>query len=156
MRQLFLDCDGVMADFDSYFETSFGHPSRNFEEKHGANKFWENLQNHDDFYNRLPLMPDAMELFNAVKHLNPTILTGLPNGDWAEPQKRTWGARHFPQTTMICCLSKNKRDHMKPGDVLVDDWLRYRDLWVDAGGIFIHHTSAEKTLILLREYFDFE
>lgn len=154
MRRLFLDCDGVLADFDWYFEQAFGHPARSFEEKHGANKFWENLEHHEDFYNRLPLMPDAMELFEAVKHLDPSILTGLPQGDWGEPQKRTWGTRHFPDTTMICCLSKNKRDHMKPGDVLVDDWLRYRDLWVEAGGIFIHHKSAKESIEALREYFE--
>ncbi len=37
MRQLFLDLDGVLGDFDSYFESTFGHPARNFEEKHGEN-----------------------------------------------------------------------------------------------------------------------
>lgn len=154
MINLYLDLDGVLGDFDTYFENCFGHPARSFEEKYGSNKFWENLEGHEDFYNRLPLMPDAMELFEAVKHLNPSILTGLPRGDWAEPQKRMWGARHFPYTTMICCLSINKRDHMKPGDVLVDDWTRYRDRWEEAGGIFIHHTSAKQSIAALREYFE--
>lgn len=35
---------------------------------------------------------------------------------------------------------------MKPGDVLVDDNLKYRELWETAGGVFIHHTSAEQTI----------
>lgn len=64
------------------------------------------------------------------------------------------GARHFPDTTMICCLSKNKRDYMKPGDVLVDDWTRYRPLWEEAGGIFIHHKSAKESIEALRKYFE--
>jgi hypothetical protein len=149
-----LDCDGVLADFDGYFESVFAMPPRLLENKHGTKRFWANLQSHDDFYNKLPLMPDAMELFEAVKHLNPAILTGLPVGDWAEPQKRTWGARNFPETKMICCLSKDKRDHMKPGDVLVDDWPKYQHLWEEAGGIFILHKSAKQSIEALKEYFE--
>lgn len=154
MRQLFLDCDGVLANFDLYAEKVFGLPPRQFEDTHGQKRFWVDLQAHEDFYNKLPLMPDAMELFEAVKDLMPIILTGLPLGDWAEPQKRKWGARHFPHTTMICCMSKDKRNHMKPGDVLVDDFLKYRPLWEEAGGIFIHHTSAKTSIEALKEYFD--
>ncbi len=154
MRQLFLDCDGVMADFDTYSEAEvFGFPPRQAEERIGTEAFWKALESHEDFYNKLPLMPDAMELFLAVEHLNPIILTGLPLGEWAESQKRKWGNRHFPTTTMICCLSKDKRDHMKSGDVLVDDFLKYRDLWEGAGGIFIHHTSAKASIEALKEYF---
>jgi hypothetical protein len=35
---------------------------------------------------------------------------------------------------------------MHPGDILVDDYLKYRHLWEEAGGVFIHHTSASNTL----------
>lgn len=151
MPQLFLDCDGVLADFDTYAEQIFGLPPRKAEEKHGAKRFWADLRSHEGFYSKLPLMSDAMELFESVKHLNPIILTGLPLGDWAEPQKREWGAKHFPRTKMICCLSKDKRNHMQPGDVLVDDFLKYKHLWEEAGGIFVHHTSASSSIAKLQE-----
>lgn len=35
----------------------------------------------------LDWMPDGRELWDGVAHLQPTILTGLPMGNWAEPQK---------------------------------------------------------------------
>jgi hypothetical protein len=35
---------------------------------------------------------------------------------------------------------------MKPGDVLIDDYIAYQDLWEDAGGVFILHTSARDSL----------
>ena len=35
---------------------------------------------------------------------------------------------------------------MNPGDVLVDDYLRYRELWEKAGGIFIHHVSVKESI----------
>jgi hypothetical protein len=146
MRQLFLDCDGVLADFDTYFEETFGSHPRKHEANHGTKRFWVDLHSHPDFYFKLPLMPDAVELYEAVKHYNPIILTGLPVGNWAEPQKLRWGAKHFPGTKMICCASKDKRNYMKPGDVLVDDWAKYKHLWEEAGGIFILHTSAAESL----------
>jgi hypothetical protein len=31
----------------------------------------------------------------------------------------------------------------------VDDYLKYRSRWEEAGGIFIHHTSALSTLAAL-------
>jgi hypothetical protein len=33
-----------------------------------------------------------------------------------------------------------------PGDVLVDDLLKYRHLWEEAGGVFVHHRTARDTL----------
>lgn len=149
--QLFLDCDGVIADFDTLAETIFGLPPRRAEGILGAERFWCDLRSHEGFYENLPLMPDARELFDAVEHLNPIILTGLPLGDWAEPQKRAWGAKNFPSTKMICCASKDKRNHMYPGDVLVDDWPKYRELWEEAGGVFVLHTSAKESIAKLKE-----
>ncbi len=43
-------------------------------------------------------------------------------------------------------MARDKRLHMTTGDILVDDTLKHRHLWEDAGGIFIHHTSAAETL----------
>ena len=148
--QLFLDCDGVLADFDRVAEQVFGMPSRQAEQKLGPKQFWRKLRNHEDFYGSLPLLPDARKLFDAVQHLNPVILTGCPLGGWAEGQKHRWAAVHFPGTRMITCMAREKRMHMKPGDVLVDDYLKYKAMWEDAGGIFIHHTSAEDTIAELK------
>jgi hypothetical protein len=155
-KQLFLDCDGVLADFDSYAEKIFGLPPRKAEELHGKKRFWADLQSHPDFYFNLPLMPGARELYEAVKHLNPIILTGLPLGDWAEPQKRRWAEKYFPGVRVICCASVDKRLHMKPGDVLVDDWPKYRHLWEEAGGVFILHRSVEESIDGLSQLFPIE
>lgn len=149
-RQLFLDCDGVLANFDARAEEVFGEHPRVAERRIGTPEFWRLLRETDAFYAQLPLMPDARELFVAVEHLDPIILTGCPLGGWAEPQKHAWAAAHFPGVRIITTMSVNKRDHMQPGDVLVDDYLKYRDLWEGAGGIFVHHTSAENSIADLR------
>jgi hypothetical protein len=70
-----------------------------------------------------------MQLYGAVKHLDPIILTGLPRGNWAADQKMRWTAKHFPGVRMITCMARDKRNHAREGDVLVDDMEKYRHLW---------------------------
>lgn len=149
--QLYLDCDGVLADFDRAATELLGSTPRMFEKRYGLPTFWKRLAAHGDFYGTLPLMADAMRLFDAVRHLNPIILTGLPRGDWAAPQKVRWAAEHFPGTRIITCMAAAKRKHAREGDILVDDTLKYRDLWEGAGGTFVHHRNAEATIAALHE-----
>ena len=154
MRQLYLDCDGVLADFDKGATAVLGLPPRAFEKRHGLGRFWQKLSTAPDFYFSLPLMDDAMELFDAVRHLDPVILTGLPRGNWAADQKVRWAAKHFPGTRIITTMARDKRNHAKAGDVLVDDQMRHAHLWEEAGGIFIHHRDVDETLAKLGEYFE--
>lgn len=155
-RQLYLDADGVLADFDKGATALLGLPPRAYEKKHGIGRFWQKIATAPDFYFSLPLMPDAMELFEAVRHLNPIILTGLPRGNWAADQKVRWAAQHFPGTRIITTMARDKRNHAKEGDVLVDDQLKHRHLWEEVGGIFIHHQNAADTLERLAMYFPIE
>ncbi len=150
--QIFLDLDGVLADFDRGAATIFKMPPKEYENKFGPGRFWKKLATTDDFYNSLELMPDAMQLYDAVKHLDPIILTGLPIGKWAEPQKRTWAQRHFPEVQVITTSARHKHKFCSPGDVLVDDRDKYRDLWEEAGGLFIHHRSANESIEELRKH----
>jgi len=144
--QLYLDCDGVLADFDRAATELLGMPPRAYEKRHGLAAFWHELARHPDFYGTLPLMPDAMELFDAVRHLDPVILTGLPRGNWAAPQKVRWAEQHFPQTRILTVMAVDKRRHCVTGDILVDDQLRHAHLWEQAGGIFVQHRDAASTL----------
>jgi deoxypyrimidine-specific 5' nucleotidase type C protein (NT5C) len=149
--QLYLDCDGVLADFDRGATELLGMPPRAFEKQRGIGAFWQELARHPDFYGTLPLMPDAMRLFEAVRQLNPVILTGLPRGKWAAPQKVRWAAEHFPGTRILTVMAINKRNHAQQGDILVDDQLKHAHLWAEAGGIFVHHIDAENTVARLAE-----
>ena len=152
-RRLYLDADGVLADFDKGATAVLGLHPRAYEKRHGLGRFWQKLATAPDFYFGLPLMPDAMALFDAVKHLHPVILTGLPRGNWAADQKVRWAAQYFPGTKIITTMARDKRDHAKQGDVLVDDQERHRHRWEEVGGIFIHHRNARDTLEQLAAYF---
>lgn len=152
MKHLFLDCDGVLADFDFAARQLFGMESRAAEEALGTTEFWRRIHTNGDFYRRLPLVSDALELYRAVAHLKPTILTGCPRGEWSQPQKIAWAHEYFPGVPVITCASREKFRHIaRPGDVLVDDYPRYKDLWEQAGGIFILHTTAKHSIRRLAE-----
>ena len=151
--RLFLDADGVLADFDLAVRQLLAMSPREFIARHGRGEFWKRLAKAPNFYGSLPEMPDARTLFDAVKHLEPTILTGLPTGSWAAPQKVEWAAEHFPGVPIITCMAADKHKHMHPGDVLVDDRPNHRHLWENAGGIFVHHKNAKDSIRQLAEIY---
>ena len=151
--RLFLDADGVLADFDQGVRQLLGMRPKEFIAKHGRGTFWKRLANAKNFYGTLPEMPDAQQLFDAVKHLRPTILTGLPLGRWAAPQKVEWAAEHFPGVPIITCMARDKHKHMHPGDVLVDDREKHRAEYEAAGAVFVHHKNAEDSVRQLAKIF---
>ena len=153
MPELFLDCDGVLADFDAGASALLGMSVRDYEARRGRGAFWKRLASAPDFYATLPEMPDARELFEAVKHLRPTILTGLPLGQWAAPQKVKWAAEHFPGVPIITCMARDKHKHMQAGDVLVDDRENHRPAYEAEGVVFVHHRNANDSVRQLAKLF---
>ena len=151
--RLFLDADGVLADFDLAARRLLGASAKDYIAAHGRGAFWKRLATAKNFYGSLPEMPDARRLFDAVKHLEPTILTGLPEGKWAAPQKVEWAAEHLPGVPIITCMAADKHEHMHPGDVLVDDREKHRAAYEAAGVVFIHHKNAEDSLRRLAKLF---
>lgn len=145
---LYVDLDGVLADFDSFYYKTFGYiPNRTDKKVH-----WGKIKNHKNFYYNLPLMQDAMQLWEYVSRYNPTILTGIPYSiDEAVQNKKDWIKKYFGDVPVICCYSKDKSNYCQPGDIIVDDYDKYRQKWLDKGGIWILHTNAEKSIRELKE-----
>lgn len=150
MRRIYCDMDGVLADFDTGYERAFGtRPS-----KADDNVDWELVRAKGDFYETLPMMPDAQVLWDFIRPYNPSILTGVPQrllGD-ADTQKHRWAYKTFGQQThVLCTLSRLKFEHVKvPGDILIDDWTKYRTHWEQAGGTWVTHIDAESTILKLK------
>nr|WP_209988844.1 hypothetical protein [Azospirillum picis] len=136
---MFLDLDGVLADFDRGVVATTGKRP----EQLAMKDMWRALSRHDDFFGTLEFMHDAQELWAFCAPHRPTILTGLPLGSWAPEQKKRWVARmlgaHVP---VITCMARDKARYATPGSVLVDDREKARAPWEAAGGHFILHRSA--------------
>ena len=64
-QRLFLDADGVLADFDLSARRLLGATPKEYIAKHGRGAFWKRLAAAKNFYGSLPEMPDARRLFDA-------------------------------------------------------------------------------------------
>lgn len=150
---IFLDMDGVLADFDRAAAALLRMPPADFEARHGTRELWRALRRDREFYATLPPMADARELWEGVRALaraEPVILTGVPRWPDAADQKRRWAAHHFPGGSVITTSAREKSDHCQPGDVLIDDRPKYSPQWEAKGGVFIVHRSASQSLAQLQ------
>ena len=140
LPRLYLDLDGVMADFDGDFPAVFGIDHRSLADE----EMWARINCHASFFRDLPLMPGALDFYDSIKHLQPTILTACPKTNYAHVagQKRAWVREHLsPDATVLPVLGGyNKPLFMhSPGDILIDDWGKNCDAWRKAGGVAIKH-----------------
>ena len=148
--QVFVDMDGVLADFDTGYAILFGPHGG----KEADNVDWQKVRATPGFYASLPPMPDFDVLWRALEPYRPIILTGVPSSvPEASENKRAWAVRHIgPDVRMICCRSRDKCLHGKPGDVLIDDWEKHKQRWIDMGGYWITHFTAVQSIRTLQEY----
>src|SRR5690606_19023657 len=112
--QIYLDMDGVLADFDAAARKALGTDnSYKWEWIHGTKAFWATLYANPNFFADLPPMPDALRLFERVEHLRPIVLTALPKTGAVEVdrQKREWVARYLgADVQVITCQTHEKPD----------------------------------------------
>jgi hypothetical protein len=141
--QLYVDMDGVLADFDRHYETVFGFRPC----KLADNVDWGAVRAIAGFYQAIPPMADLDALWARIAPYKPIVLTGIPSSvEEAADNKRAWVRKNLgDDVQVICCPSKDKSLHAKPGDILIDDWEKYRHLWLKVGGRWITHTSAADT-----------
>lgn len=146
--QVFVDLDGVLADFDAHHETLFGFRP----DKKANDVDWKQIRRARNFYLGIPPMPDMQQLWDYVARLSPIVLTGIPSSiPEAASNKKEWVARHIGKDVEVrCCLSKEKCLHASSGDILIDDWEKYRSLWIAAGGRWITHVNARESIASLQ------
>lgn len=176
---LFLDLDGVLADFNGGLLNLTGLDFSSWSQL-GKGKMWKAIANAPapGFFATLEWNPGGRDLWAFTIPHTPTIITGMPFGGWAEPQKRVWCARELGGVTpVITCMATEKSvraaerlrerfghgpaswpcdiaaSHLPlRGAVLVDDTAEVaRVPWERDGGVFIHHTDVRITLARLRE-----
>lgn len=152
MPHLFSDNDGVMADFEAGFKQIFGREFHSVP----VGVAWNLIYKDPEYYFKLPLMAGALEYWERIRHLNPTVLTGCPTSGYeaAADAKRRWIAHHLgADVKVITCFSRDKQKHMTgPGDVLIDDHEKNLKNWRTAGGHGILLVTHDQALAELEEY----
>jgi hypothetical protein len=146
VTRLFVDMDGVLADFARHHQAVFGwRPDKEDDVDWGA------VREVEDFYLNIPPMEDLPLLWARIERYQPIVLTGVPDTIAEAPaNKRDWVTKYLgPNVQVRCCQASEKWTHAERGDILIDDSEKYRNSWVKAGGIWITHRSAQGTVAIL-------
>lgn len=148
-RRLFVDLDGVGADFDVGYHRLFGHWPWEVED----NEMWDNIRSADKFFENLPVMDGFLDAINEFVFLGwePAFLTACPDHDYKNvaEQKHAWVKRNVPHDLMVIPVVKGKhkaRFLQNPGDILIDDFHKNITPWCEVGGVGILHTDWNTSL----------
>lgn len=153
--QIWCDSDGVMADFDEGFRLVMGYALQPRGLRKDNDMDWAAIRaKAPNFFRELPLMPGAQKLWDYIEPHGAKILTGVPPEiDAGENEKIDWFGEtlNVPPSRVQCCRARKKFMYCHPGDILIDDWEKYRPMWERAGGLWITHTSADSTIQQLKD-----
>lgn len=162
---IYLDMDGVVADFDTAAEQFLGIARReDYVQGHYKLSLeeWARLRSQHRFYLDLPLMPEAEALVNLARQYRDSLgwqlcfLTAVPKGNdmpWTFWDKCLWAQQHFPDIPVhFGPYSVDKYQHCAAGDILVDDREDNCRAWSAAGGWSFHvqHRSLAPAIHALR------
>ena len=162
VRKIYLDMDGVLADFDRGVRELCAMEPQSQNGKRDAkvdDQMWEAIRETDHFYDRLELLPGAKEMFDLVygKYGDSCeILTGIPKPErgiiTAGEDKLAWTKRLLsPDVKVNIVLRKEKIGFCAgPETVLIDDRAKTIRDWNENGGTGILHVSAADTLAALK------
>lgn len=153
---LYLDMDGVLADFERKATEIFGAGWSDEVEKPN----WGKLAEYPHWYRELPPMVDALELYDGCcKFMGDKnqvqILTALPNrAKFARAaEDKIWWAKHHISPNIRVHFGPHAQDKQyhkqHPDDILIDDKLLNIEQWIEKGGFGIHHIDAESSLYKL-------
>jgi len=149
MRTIYIDMDGVVADFDTFAEKVLERKIGWGTTQDLTDEEWVKLASVDRLYYQLPMMPDATKLIAYAKSLSTRFhigfLTAIPRRTTipsAHADKQAWVDKYFPGMKMdIGPYSHDKQKWCAPGDILIDDRPSNIKEWAAAGGIAIFHTG---------------
>jgi hypothetical protein len=158
ITKIYLDMDGVIADFDKRYKARYKMEPREAEKNKQFDKFFDEFIATGQFAT-LDLMPGAMEGLEFLrKHLTvPTqILSSTASEaryDAISKQKLIWLNTH--NVTFTPNFVPGKRHKYKfaaPDHIIIDDTESVINQWKEAGGIGILHKDWPSTLAILRLY----
>ena len=146
MKTIYIDMDGVVADFNAYIGGLLGRPVR-WTDRSITEEEWAVVTSQDHIYFKLPLTPEATTLVGYCSQFKDEykveFLTALPGKNrvpTAAADKQNWINKYFPGYKVnFGPLSSDKWKWCKPGDILIDDKFTNIDDWYTKGkgiGIF--------------------
>ena len=142
--KVFVDMDGVLADFFGEWQKLIGKDWRKVKDIEPA---LQKIRDKDDFWLNLPLLPQAKNLLSVIKKVKGSysiLSSPLPNDPNSEPHKREWIKKNldfFPPENVIITHDKAKFATNPDGtpNILIDDFGKNIASWEAAGGEGFKH-----------------
>ena len=167
VEKIYLDMDGVLADFEKGVFDCTGivplpqnEKYDSEENKRKEDEMWEKLKDVSHFYDRLEVMPGAKEFFDELYEKygdKCEILSGIPKAErglvTSGEDKIAWIRRLFSEDIKVnvVCRREKKNYCKGPGCILIDDYDKTIREWNEGGGTGIAHKSVEETRQKLKE-----
>ena len=158
--KVYLDMDGVIANFDQRFEDISVMKPHEFESKYGKKAFW-NLIDEDNkisFWVGIKPMPGAKALVDYVKKYNYELLTSPSSKKQSYLGKILWVRNNSgilggkPRINFKKAKEKHQiKNNLSQSDILIDDRMDTIERWNNAGGTGIHYESASQVLSDLKK-----
>ena len=154
--KVYLDMDGVLADFDQRFRDLSGMEPSEFENKYGRKAFWDLIDEEHKikFWVGIKPMDGASALVDAVKDYDYELLTSPSAKKQSYLGKILWVKNHtgdvFPSKPRINFKKAKEKHLVKPQlaktDILIDDREDTIGRWNTAGGTGIVYKSIGQIL----------
>ena len=150
MPHLYLDMDGVQADFFGAWSERSGvdHWKAIADKESDINQLANSSAKEVyDFFHKLKPLSGGMQVIDWL-HKNKIPYTVLsaplrgPYADSSKQAKRDWLDQHHPGSSSNAIFTQHKHKYAMNGgrpNVLVDDFGKYLNAWSGAGGIAIKH-----------------
>lgn len=142
MKTVYIDMDGVVADFDGAAQAILGGDCR-VDDRY-PEQVWMQVRAHQRIYRDLELCRDAKTLVDGVRvladqhDLRVLFLTAVPKDNdfpWAFFDKMSWAQKHFPDIPVwFGPYSVDKQIRAQCDDVLIDDRASNIEEWEAQGG----------------------
>ncbi len=153
---IYLDMDGVVADFDKRFNDLSGMMPQDYVNKNGLNDFWDFIDEKHKvaFWRGIELMPDAQKLVKYVEQHPFEMLTApsikkqsvIGKGLWVKDKVGTL----YSTKPKVTYRSAKQKHTVKPKltkfDILIDDKGSTIDRWDAAGGTAILYQNANQVI----------
>jgi len=144
--EVYCDMDGVLVDFERGYEELTGKDIRGNHVKDNAD-FWQPITDAGvKFWTGLNWMPDGKQLWGYIKKHKPSLLSAPSREESSRIGKHIWVENNTPGVNLILRAADKKQEFASPNAILIDDRADNIQRWKDAGGVGIHHTSAENTI----------
>ena len=148
MKTIFLDMDGVVADFNGYAKELVGYtaPGKRYPEED-----WDKIKANPRLYREIPVIEGSEYFVERVRQLANEndmplkFLSAVPRQNdvgWVFWDKIEWVKTYFPGIPLwFGPYSRDKHVHCVNRDILIDDREDNIQDWTTAGGIGILHTD---------------